>query len=173
MDTLYLIHGEEKKLVKDAQDEILKKILDDDAGNNVSWYNMQNNTLDEIIADACMMSLFGDKKVIVCKECVFLSSLTQTEDEKKLSDDFVKYLDNPSENTVIILTLTENKLDERKKIVKEIKKRAKIISCQKLSGNDLFNCAKEFLNEQGYKYEQKALRLLVDRIENNLELLHR
>ena len=111
---LYLLYGdafgienEVKKIVKTSKIEDI----------NISKYDLDAYNYKDILEDASSVSLFDDKKlIIVSNASIFTSAKSGVNLEV-----FEKYIENYNPNTTIIFT-TENKIDERKKVTKLIKK---------------------------------------------------
>ena len=107
----YLINKEVNKIIKDNNiDEI-----------NITKYDLTNTYLTDIINDASSMSLFDDKKIIIVNNSYIFTGTTK----KALEQDTTileNYLNNINDNTILIFIVNNDKLDERKKITKLIKK---------------------------------------------------
>ena len=58
----YLLYGKQRVLIDDE----IKKIISENNINdlNISKYNLEDDELKNIIDDALMFSMFGDKKLI-------------------------------------------------------------------------------------------------------------
>ncbi|MBQ9011403.1 MAG: DNA polymerase III subunit delta [Bacilli bacterium] len=154
----YLIYGNKEYLIKRKTNEIKKSFLD----NSINSYDLDNTSLKEVIDDAQTISLFSEKKLIICNNAnVFTSS-------SKESDILEPYLNNPNPDTTIIFTLNNEKIDRRKKITKLIDKKGKIFEFNE--NVDTTSFIKEQLKD--YKISQKDINLLKERVGNNIELLH-
>ena len=107
----YLINKEISKIIEDNNiDEI-----------NINKYDLTNTYLTDIINDASSMSLFDDKKVIIVNNSYIFTGTTK----KALEQDSTileNYLNNINDNTILIFIVNNDKLDERKKITKLVKK---------------------------------------------------
>ena len=152
----YLLVG--KQNLVDKELETLKKgILD----TNIIKYDLEESSISDAILDLDTFSLFGDKKLVIVNNFDLLDK----------DDGFIKYLYNQNDN--ILVLISNNKLDERKKIVKEVKKRAKVID---LTNIDLFYYIKDsFLD---YSIDNMTIMLLkdycnddYDKIKNEIEKL--
>ncbi len=111
---LYLLYGdafgienEVKKIVKTSKIEDI----------NISKYDLDAYNYKDILEDASSVSLFDDKKLIIVNNASIFTSAKSGVDLEV----FEKYIENYNPNTTIIFT-TENKIDERKKVTKLIKK---------------------------------------------------
>lgn len=169
MSNLYILCGEEKFLIEEEKNKIIKNVLGIDIENKVSIYNMLQHSIDDVLEDARTISLFMTKKVIVCYNCYFLTKSSNMDDDSQL-EHFIKYLDK-IENDVIIILIVNDKLDERKKITKQLRQKAVVKEFNKVKVNDLDLYARNLFKEHNYDIDYKTIRLLIDRIENDMGIL--
>ena len=54
-------------------------------------------------------------------------------------DKLKKYLDNPVEETILVIAAPYSKLDERKAITKQVKQHAEMVACNPLKEQDSSN----------------------------------
>ena len=115
---LYLLYGTENYLIKKEIDKILNTNSIEKI--NVSEYNLEIDNFKDIIEDANTISLFADKKaIIVNNSYIFTGKSVKSDNDPEL---FLGYFKNINPDSIIIFTVDSEKLDERKKLVKEIKK---------------------------------------------------
>ncbi|MGM9879330.1 MAG: DNA polymerase III subunit delta [Bacilli bacterium] len=136
---------------KDYIDEELVKIKKDFSLENIVIYNLEEDMPKRIIEDLNTVSLFGLKLVIVF-------NIEKLED----ASCFVKYLDNQSDNTLVLISYKE--LDKRKKITKVLKEKTKY---QELFNYDFSKFIKDNLDD--YKMSNMAINVLISYCDNNLK----
>ena len=61
---MYLFYGTESFLINEEIKRIIKKENINDI--NIIKYDLENTKIEDIIEDASSISLFGDKKLIIC-----------------------------------------------------------------------------------------------------------
>lgn len=160
---LYLLYGTENYLIKKEID----KILDTNSIEkiNVSEYNLEIDNFKDIIEDANTISLFADKKaIIVNNSYIFTGKNIKSDNDPEL---FLDYFKNINPDSIIIFTVDSEKLDERKKLVKEIKKVGTVRDFNKK--NDLTDILKNMF--EGYSISIQDIRFMIDRCGNNLDIL--
>ena len=160
---LYLLYGTENYLIKKEID----KILDTNSIEkiNVSEYNLEIDNFKDIIEDANTISLFADKKaIIVNNSYIFTGKNVKSDNDPEL---FLDYFKNINPASIIIFTVDSEKLDERKKLVKEIKKVGTVRDFNKK--NDLTDILKNMF--EGYNISIQDIRFMIDRCGNNLDIL--
>lgn len=160
---LYLLYGTENYLIKKEIDKILNANSIEKI--NVSEYNLEIDNFKDIIEDANTISLFADKKaIIVNNSYLFTGKSIKNENDPEL---FLDYFKNVNPDSIIIFIVDSEKLDERKKIVKEIKKIGTVKDFNKK--NDLTDILKNMF--EGYNISIQDIRFMIDRCGNNLDIL--
>lgn len=154
----YLLYGTMDKLIN----EFISKIKND---LEVTKYNYLETTLDEIISDASYNDLFGNKKIIVVDNSTFFTS--SEEDTTNLE----KYIENPNENTTLIFTINEEKLDGRKKITKLFKSKNLIKEFNELDIKDLNKKIKDSFLEENYIIDSLSINEIITRCKSNYNLI--
>lgn len=160
---LYLLYGTENYLIKKEIDKILNANSIEKI--NVSEYNLEIDNFKDIIEDANTISLFADKKaIIVNNSYLFTGKSIKNENDPEL---FLDYFKNANPDSIIIFIVDSEKLDERKKIVKEIKKIGTVKDFNKK--NDLTDILKNMFKD--YNISIQDIRFMIDRCGNNLDIL--
>lgn len=160
---LYLLYGLEKYLI----DKEINKILTENSIEkiNINNYNLEESNFKDIIDDAQTISMFGDKKVIIVDNSyIFTGKNIKNDSDPEI---FLEYFKNINPDTILIFNVIHEKLDERKKIVKEIKKIATVKELNN-SGN-LNSVVKDMFDD--YEISYQDINLLIDRVGNNLEII--
>ena len=159
---LYLLYGLEKFQINEEINKIIKS-------NNVEEYSIsrfsaKSNNIDEILLDAISMPLFGEKRLIIVEDAYFFTS-EKTDDEtiKKLEN----YLNDYNLKNITLFISNTEKLDERKKITKLIKSRAKVIEFNNQKDSSVM--IKELL--AGYNIDYKTINLIKEKLNNKIELI--
>lgn len=160
---LYLLYGTENYLIKKEIDKILNANSIEKI--NVSEYNLEIDNFKDIIEDANTISLFADKKaIIVNNSYLFTGKSIKNENDPEL---FLDYFKNANPDSIIIFIVDSEKLDERKKIVKEIKKIGTVKDFNKK--NDLTDILKNMF--ENYNISIQDIKFMIDRCGNNLDIL--
>lgn len=138
----------------------INKIAKDFNNENIVYYNLEETSIKKAIEELDTASLFG-KKLIVVEN---INNIDEV-------DDLTKYLENPSDNTLILTSKTE--LDKRKKITKTLQEKTKY---KEFLNYNIEKVIKD--NLKNYKMNNMAINLLINycshnltRIENELEKL--
>ena len=160
---LYLLYGTENYLIKKEIDKILNANSIDRI--NVSEYNLEVDSFKDIIDDANTISLFAEKKgIVINNSYIFTGKNVKSNNDSEI---FLEYFKNINPDTIIIFVVDSEKLDERKKLVKEIKRIGSIKYFGKK--NDLTDFLKNMF--EGYNISIQDIRFMIDRCGNNLDIL--
>lgn len=111
---IHLLFGTENFLIAEKKKELCK-----DEGISISSFDMRETPITTAIEDAQMSDLFGGRKVVFVNDCYFLTGDTS----KKIAHDtdaLLDYIKSPNPDTTLIFIVNNEKLDRRKKIVKEL-----------------------------------------------------
>lgn len=160
---IHLLYGLEKYLI----DKEINKILENNSIDkiNISNYNLEETNFKDIIDDAQTISMFGDKKaIIVDNSYIFTGKNIKNDSDPEL---FLEYFKNQNPDTILIFNIIHEKLDERKKLVKEIKKIATVKEFNK--GGNLNSIVKDMFDDYNINFSE--INLLIDRVGNNLEII--
>lgn len=159
----YLIYGNDYSLIKREIDKITKEI------NDVTTYDLSLEKVDNLLNDASVISMFGDKKALIGENALFLSTSSSSINHDL--DYLERYLEDDNHDNIVIFTLNENKLDERKKIVKLLKKRATVIHKDVIKDKDLPDFVRDEFFNNGYKIDYKAASYFVQYAGSNVDIL--
>lgn len=158
---LYLLNTQENFLINKEKDKIIKENNIDEI--NVNEYDLEETSIKDIIDDCSTYSLFNEKKVVVVNNSYLFTSKKSKEEDLKILED---YLNNYNPDTILIFTLND-KLDERKKVTKLIRKVGKVLE---LDIKDIKSIVKEMF--EPYKIENNLITLFIDRVGNDLTLIN-
>ena len=159
----YLLYGTEKFLI----DKEIKNIINNNQIEeiNISKYDLEINSLNEILDDANTVSLFSNNKLIIVENAYIFSRVQN----KKIDNTEIleNYLKN-SCDTIIIFINNNEKIDSVKKIAKLIKEKGIIKEFNPLK--NINSTVKNMFDN--YKISDNSINLLIDRVGNNLELIY-
>lgn len=158
---VYLINGESYLLINERIGEILKD------SKNVSNFDFNLNSIDDVILEAGYFSIFDEEKYIIAKNANFFGSgkINESETAKLLN-----YLENPSDKTTIIFVCNE-KIDSRKKITKLIKDKYSLISVPNLKNYEIENRVREYFKKLKYDISPDTIKYIVSNSQNNYDVV--
>lgn len=159
----YLLYGTEQFLINKEIKNIIDKLKIDDI--NISKYDLEVNTIKEILEDANTLSLFSTNKLIIVEKSFVFSRTTKKIDYIELLEEYLK---NPNKDVTIIFINNNENIDNAKKIVKYIKDNGVIKEFNPLKNSN--SIVKTMFDD--YKISSSDIEYLINRIGNNLEIIY-
>ena len=170
--SIFVLVGKEHELIQQKKEEIISTVLTVEQQDfNLSVLDMAEISLKDGLADAntsCFMP--DEKKVVVLKDCYFLTAEKVKSDIEHNIDELESYIDNPNPDTILILIVPYEKLDGRRKITKTLKKKCHVLEMG-ISDKELPRWVQDQVNQRGYKMDSKACQKLISLIGNNLSTM--
>jgi len=151
----YLINKQIKNLINDNN-------IDD---INIIKYDLEQDNLNKIINDVNSVSLFSEKKLILVYNSFIFTGTTKKNIEHDTTE-LEDYLNNIDEENILVFIVNNEKLDERKKITKLIKKVGYV---KEYNDVDTISIVKNLFTE--YSISNDLIKYLIDRVGDNLPLL--
>ena len=159
---VYLFYGEEAYYNDKLTNLLIEKVLDDSERDFNQYIFYGNDTDVGNIIHACKrFPMMSERQLVVVKEAQGLKSI----------DEFVDYVKQPLNSTVLVFSFKHPKIDGRKKIFSEIAKKGIIFDSKKLYDNQIPSFITTYLSEKNVKINAKATQMLIDFIGNNLSKL--
>jgi DNA polymerase-3 subunit delta len=155
LTNIYLFTGEETLLIENKIERIIRSSNVDQY--NISIYDEDETSISEIVRDAQTPPFMNVAKVIIIKNPKFLTSekaLTNYEEEV-----FKDYLKQPLDTTIMIVNAGGLKLDDRKDIVKSLKKVAEVKDIKNLTEIEIIGWVKRQCTLSGVNIRDDAIRL--------------
>lgn len=156
MNNNYLIEGSDYISINNKISEIIKKNNFSDA--SISKYDLSEDLLEEVIEDLNTYGLFSDKKIVI------INNFDKMDPDINRVEELLKYIENSS--SLNLLFVVSDKYDDRKKIIKDLKKKMEFIKVSSDPVEFTKNCLK------GYKVEDGVITLLVNNTLGDISRLY-
>lgn len=156
MNNNYLIEGSDYISINNKISEIIKKNNFSDA--SISKYDLSEDLLEEVIEDLNTYGLFSDKKIVI------INNFDKMDPDINRVEELLKYVENSS--SLNLLFVVSDKYDDRKKIIKDLKKKMDFIKVSSDPVEFTKNCLK------GYKVEDGVITLLVNNTLGDISRLY-
>lgn len=167
---VYFAFGTESFFQEQLKNRLIKTVLDGDK-TNLSLYDLEETPIQEVLADAETFPFFGERKLIFASNASFV----KTKPDKAPFDHNLtylqEYLENPPEYSVLLIIAPYEKLDERKKVTKQLKKLAYSVDCQSVKEKDAKTWIQSLVKSYGIHIDQEAMEILEAEVSNNIQLL--
>jgi DNA polymerase-3 subunit delta len=163
---IYLVEGPDNYIQEAAKKELINFIPEDQRVMNVGTYDLENTDLGMILDDAQSAPFFGDYRLVVLNNPVFLTG-EKTKVKFNL-DGLLNYLKNPEPSTIMLISAKYDKLDGRKKIVKDLKNIVSVVDANSPKEDDTRKIIQQYVNEKQTEIDGDALDELILRTDNDL-----
>ncbi|RLJ78173.1 DNA polymerase III delta subunit [Salisediminibacterium halotolerans] len=169
---IYLLFGTESYLIEDAVGRIVNKALTKDEQEfNLSTFDMNETPVDAAVEEAYTFPFMGGKRVVILKNAHFLTAQKNSAAVEHDTEKLRTYAENPVTESTVIIQAPYEKLDERKKLVKQIKQQAVVMDGKPLNENELRSWLKSKGEENGVTFAQGADDLLLQLTGGDLMVL--
>ena len=163
-----VIYGDEKFLMEQKLNGLKKEYHIKEEDLNLMTYWCHETPMSAIIEDSLTPPFFSEYKIIVVKNPTFLT----TQKQKDVSEDdiqlFMDYLSKDNPSTIFVIYHDQKNFDERKKIVKALRKQTRFIEVGKLDDKQLFKTVHKAFHSRECMIDDDALELFLSRMPNDL-----
>lgn len=170
LQPIYIVFGQDDYLMQQVKLMAMQQIVPQEEWTlNVSQYNMLETSLDEAIAEAESYPFFGERKVVILDNAYFLTG-EKVKGIDQNSDLLATYALSPN-LTSIVLILVPTKLDNRKKIVKQLLQQYPSIDVSPLDEAGIRRYVNQEASKLNVTIQNEALQLLMQRKNADLALI--
>ncbi len=172
LKSVYVCYGSETYLIEEFSRQLIAQVAEPGTEElAVSKYDCLETPLVHVLEDAETLPFMTARKLVIAANARFL---TGSKDKSKVEHDLDRlhqYLESSADTTVLLLTVYEDKLDERKKIVKKLKKLNSLVPCSSLTPGELAVWIERRMEKLGTRMEEDALEAVAAAGGSNLQLL--
>ncbi|MFS0879398.1 DNA polymerase III subunit delta [Metabacillus niabensis] len=173
LQSIYLLLGKEAFLMQETVQLIINAALNDEEKDfNLSIYDMEETSIDTAIEDAETLPFMGEKRVVIIKNPFFLTSEKKKEKVEHKLDKLEQYLNSPAPYTILLFVAPYEKLDERKKITKLLKKQSIVLEMNSLSEKDTIEWITEMAEQEVVYFSKEAIDELMVLTAGDLMILN-
>ncbi|WP_164491755.1 DNA polymerase III subunit delta [Staphylospora marina] len=161
IDPVYFLYGNEPFLLEETMHRMRELLGDgsEDPGAVVIM-DLDETPVQHLIDEAEVPPFFSERRVIIGKNAHFLTAVRAKGGPGHDPDRLIAYLQQPLPTSVVILTVPSDKLDKRKKAVKELELRARCIRFDPLGGKEILAWLQQRFKELGVEADPRAVREL-------------
>ncbi|WP_245807715.1 DNA polymerase III subunit delta [Halobacillus massiliensis] len=171
---IFLLYGPEDYLIQEEKNKIIESVLPpEDREFNISHYDLEETPVEEAVTDAETFPFLGDKKIVIMQSPVFLKAKPDSLPFEHNVETLVEYLNHPAEYTTLIVIAPYEKVDERKKVFKLLKKNAKVILCQSVKEWDMDKWIQSIASDLHITIPESIHELFAQEIGTNLLALRK
>ncbi|QCX24937.1 DNA polymerase III subunit delta [Companilactobacillus futsaii] len=171
LSNVYLVTGKEQVFIKEIQKSFKEIISTEEREMNFSNFDLEEVSIADLINEAISAPFFGERRLVFAQHPYFLTGERAKNVIEQNVDLLIKYIQDPTPSTILVIFASYDKLDARKKITKQLKKMATVVDAGQMEGPVLNRTIKTDLNKAGYEIEQNALELLINKTKGNYSLI--
>lgn len=163
--SLYVLHGAETYIMSEWLELLTSKWVSPETKDfALSRYDLHETPLEAVIEDAETPPFLAERKVVIAAGAQFLTGGRDTSRAEHRVEALSAYAERPAEHAVVVLTVSAEKLDERKKVVKQLKQQAAVLSFQALGPAELHQWLTKKAGAWNVRLEEQAAELLLRRV---------
>ena len=163
---IFVIYGEESFLMEQKLQALKKEYGCNDELMNISTYRANEDSLEDVYEDLITPPFLSEKKMVVLKNPYFLTTKKVKKDNNEL-EYFEKCLIDNQEVIFVIYHVGKD-FDERKKIVKRLRKEAQFFEIDKVNHYKLSDSTRQAVKRRQATIDDDALDLLLSRLGDSL-----
>ncbi|MCY8098225.1 DNA polymerase III subunit delta, partial [Bacillus atrophaeus] len=134
---VYCLYGKETYLLQETIGRIRQAVIDQETKDfNLSVFDLEEDPLDLAVADAETFPFMGERRLVIVKNPYFLTGEKKKEKVEHNVSALEAYIQEPAPYTVFVLLAPYEKLDERKKLTKALKKKAFMVEAKELNAKE-------------------------------------
>ncbi|MBN4936369.1 DNA polymerase III subunit delta, partial [Staphylococcus sp. EG-SA-6] len=118
--------------------------------------------MSTVIEEALTMPFISEKKVIVVKNSFIFTGEKVNKDITPNNEQVIEFLEKYDGENLVIFEIYSNKLDERKKLTKSLKKSSKLSKVDQMSEEEIKSWIQNQLHENYKDIKQDALNLFIE-----------
>lgn len=166
---VYLVLGNEQYLIEKTKQAFGDSVLDEDeASMNFGQFNMKETPVDLAVQEAESFPFFGDRRLVFIQDPYFLTGEKVKTDVEHDLNQFMQYVENPSDFSVMVIFAPYEKLDKRKKITKLLTKHAEVLDVNPMNERELPAYIANYVSSKGFSFEPRAMDVLIERTNHQL-----
>ena len=160
LPSLSLFTGTDQGQFEVMKSQVLKQIGYDSADLNFAYFDMKEVVYKDVELELVSLPFFADEKIVILDHFVDITTAKKrflTDDELK---SFEEYLDNPSLTTKLLI-FAEGKLDSKRRLVKLLKRDAKVFDAVEAKEQELRQYFQKWSQKEGLQFANQSFENLL------------
>lgn len=165
---VYCIYGEESYFIDETMKRIKMKLSEQEEVE-MTTFDLEEVPVDFVMDEADTFPFFSERKLVIAKNASFLKATEKG--KEKMDHDlkrFENWLSHPSDFAVTIFTAPYEKLDERKKVTKQMKEKTVYLFAETPKENDLAVWIRNEVGSYDKTIDPDAVDKLVEMVGTNM-----
>lgn len=166
---VYLIIGVEDYIINETKKRLLANVLsEDELEFNYVNFDLDETPIQLALEEVETLPFFGDKRLVLASNPSFLTTEKNKSKVEHQPEKLEAYLNNPVDYSVLCLVAHVEKLDERKKLTKLLKKTATVIEAKRPNEKEFISWIQNKIKENQFEIQQEAILHLFELTSGNL-----
>ena len=160
LPSLSLFTGTDQGQFEVMKSQVLKQIGYDSADLNFAYFDMKEVAYKDVELELVSLPFFADEKIVILDHFVDITTAKKrflTDDELK---SFEEYLYNPSPTTKLLI-FAEGKLDSKRRLVKLLKRDAKVFDAVEAKEQELRQYFQKWSQKEGLQFINNSFENLL------------
>ncbi|GER66958.1 hypothetical protein BpJC7_09150 [Weizmannia acidilactici] len=159
---LYLLYGTEDYLIQETKNKLIGHALaPEEMDFNYASYDLEETPVETVVEDAETFPFMGERRIVIAHHPYFLTAEKPKQKVEHQLDKLEAYVKMPAPYSILVLVAPYEKLDERKKLVKLLKKQATVGEAKKLNERELKEWLVGRAGGEGCRIGKEAAELLI------------
>lgn len=155
---IYVFLGNEINIIKKKIDSLIDELKID----NIIKYDYDSVSIDDILNEVNYVDLFNEKKLLIVSNFTFKKM--KDKEEKALSN----YINHMNDN-VIILKCIDEKLDNKKELIKLVNDKCKVIELKKMDYKTLHEYVTKIFSDNNKRITYNQIKNILSLCENDTD----
>lgn len=170
IDPVYVLSGTETYFI-DETIRRMKQALEQTGEIETTIFDLEEVPVQHVMEEADTIPFFSEKKLIIAKNASFLKATDNS--KEKIAHDLKAlelWLRHPADFSVTLFIAPYEKLDERKKITKQMKELAHVVHAEAPKERDLAVWIQNEVSSRQKQIDEQAIQKLIELV--GLDMLH-
>lgn len=174
LQSLYVLYGKESFLIEAINTQLITSgLAPEDIESNIIRYDLEETTIQEVVMDAETYPFFGGRKIIFAYNPLFLTAKQDKSNVEHNLESLQQYIEQPVDYSTLVLIAPYEKLDERKKLIKLLKKQATMVDCEEIKAWNVDRWIDHMAKTLQIRLEKPVYELIVRETGTNLLMLQK
>ncbi|OMF22420.1 DNA polymerase III subunit delta [Paenibacillus sp. FSL H8-0548] len=170
---IYVLYGKDRYRVQQFINVLTESMFTvDERELGIVKFDTAETSIEEAVLEAETLPFFVQRKLILIRDAtLFCAGGKEGGKLEHRPEKLIQYMENPSESSIIVVSVNAEKLDERRKLVKTLKDRNSLIAFPELDAAQLKQWMIKRAAEQNRTMTADAAELLLSRAGAGMQQL--
>ncbi|RXZ77196.1 DNA polymerase III subunit delta [Paenibacillaceae bacterium] len=170
---IYVVYGKDRYRMQEFVSYLSDQLLDAEHRDlGLVKFDTSESSIDEAVLEAETLPFFVAHKIVLIRDQTLLAAGGKEGGKiEHNTDRLLQYLKEPCDTSTIVFVVPVEKLDERRKLVKQLKSQDALLSFPELAGQELTRWIVRRASGQGRTITEDAAELIVLRAGTALQQL--